>query len=131
MIVSIALGLLMSTGPAMSIAVENESGRAVKLAGMEVPTHYSDAPRTVLGPGSGDRIVTARGRIILPHDQAGADLVTLRYHDGEGNGCIFTTKVVRHTSAWSKLKPAATPIGSGQCDARTGRTIGDFVYVVR
>ena len=131
MTMTMVLGLLLNAGAVTTVAIENRSDQRVELASRQVPDHYMDSPRASLPAGAVDWIGSASGKIILPHDEADASVVTLRYMDRQGNGCAFTTTAVRHTNSWSKLKPSATPIGRGKCEASMGRTIGDFVYVIR
>jgi hypothetical protein len=126
-----ALLMLLNGSPSTTIAVENRSDRAMRLIHKRLPAHYPDAIPTRLAPGMSDRIGSVVGKIMLPHEHAAAEVIEVHYVDGAGNGCHFATRVVRHTDRWAKLKPSAVTIGDAECEARTGSTSGDFVYVVR
>jgi hypothetical protein len=123
----IVLGLFVST----TVAVENHSRQPVELTERQIPAHYAATPRSSIAAGGSDRIASTDGKIIMPNAEVAREAVSLRYLDARGNGCLFSTRIVQYTPAWSKLKPQAVPINGGKCKARTGRTIGDFVYVIR
>lgn len=122
-----ALGLFVGT----TVAIENHSGQRVELTERQIPSHYLAAARSSIAAGGSDRIASTTGKIMMPHAQAAVEVVSLRYVDPQGDGCLFTTRIVQHTGGWSKLKPLAVAINGGKCKAHTGRTIGDFVYVIR
>lgn len=124
-----AFALLAGNGP--TIVVENSSPHAMTLKATEMPSHYEPLPSTALLPTASVRSASRRGKILVPHAQGKAEAVRLHYADSAGNGCIFHVAATDHSASWKKLKPRAERVGTAVCEARTGRTIADFVYVVR
>jgi hypothetical protein len=127
MIVAVAL----LAGEATTILIENRSARSVQLSEARLPAHYAPLSRAPLVPQATDRVASTEGKLFVPHDQSGEEAVSLRYVDSEGRGCIFVVDPTPHSASWRKLKPRAHALRDAVCEAWTGRTIGDFVYVIR
>ena len=123
--------LALFGGEATTIQVENNSGRPMRLSAAQLPAHYAPLSRTPLMPQATDRVASVTGKLLVPHDRSAEEAVRLHYLDAEGRGCIFTVAPTPHSASWRKLKPRAQAVGGAVCEARTGRTIGDFVYVIR
>ena len=123
--------LALVSGDVMTIVVENDSPRVMTLKGADMPEHYDALPKAPLAPTASIRLASGKGKILVSHELSGAEAVRFHYADDTGNGCVFHVAATDHSASWKKLKPRAEPIGDGVCEARTGRTIGDFVYVVR
>jgi hypothetical protein len=124
-----ALALL--GGEAMTILVENSSTRPISLKAAKLPDHYAPLSRAPLMPQTTDRVASREGKLFVPHDRSEQEAVHLHYTDAKGRGCIFLVAPTPHSASWQKLKPRAQAVGGATCEARTGRTIGDFVYVIR
>ena len=114
-----------------TISVENNSHRKVILREAKIPGHYDPDPHKDIGPRGFDRLASRSGKILVPPGQGSAEAVRLVYADTVGNGCIFHLAPIEHSASWTELRPAAEPMGDAQCEARTGRTRGDYIYVVR
>lgn len=123
--------LTFLTAEATTILVENHSPRAVQLSDAQMPAHYAPLSRKPLMPQTTDRAASIRGKLFVPHDRGSEEAVTLQYLDAQGQGCIFMVAPTPHSASWQKLKPRAQSVGAAVCEARTGRTVGDFVYVIR
>jgi hypothetical protein len=123
--------LALLAGDATTISVENSSPRAFVLKTAEIPSHYEPLSIAALKPMASVRSVSRRGKIFVPHADSVAETVRLHFADERGNGCIFHVAATDHSASWKKMKPRAERLGDAVCEARTGRTIGDFVYVVR
>jgi hypothetical protein len=129
MLVLAALVMIMSE--ATTVLIENSSDRTVTLRESQIPDHYERLSRTTLVPQASDRAVSFTGKLLVPHDRSAAEAVRLHYVDARGEGCIFTVAPIDHSTSWKLLKPRAEAIGAAVCEARTGSTSGDFVYVIR
>ncbi|UUL84055.1 hypothetical protein [Sphingomonas qomolangmaensis] len=126
-----ALALFVGDGHGPTIVIENSSARALTLIAAEIPSHYAPLPQTPLLPTASIRTASRRGKIFVPHDHSKTEAVRIHYADDIGNGCVFHVATADHSASWKKLKPRAERRGNAVCEARTGRTITDFVYVVR
>lgn len=115
---------------ATTITVENRSARAISAGAPVMPTGYEDL-HAVIAPGTTSSAWKDGGKVLVPHDHAPAAAAALAYVDASGSGCRFSVEATRHSSAYAILRPVAEPIGAGRCEARTGSTIGDFVFVMR
>lgn len=115
---------------ATTITVENRSFRPVTMNARQAPPGY-EALHATIAPGAMSDAWKEGGKVLMPHDQAASATVRLDYVDANGAGCRFSVAPVRHSAAWAKVRPVAEPIGGGACEARTGSTIGDFVFIVR
>ena len=124
-----AVAALVTTST--TISVENNSLRQVSLRESKIPGHYGPDPLKGIGPRGFDRLASRTGKILVPPGQGSAEAVRLVYADAAGNGCIFHLAPTGHSASWTKLQPAAEPMGDAHCEARTGRTTGDYIYVVR
>lgn len=120
-----------SAGSATTVTVHNRSSASVALAVDDAPGGYEQHLRAVMEPGLISSVRKPGGKVLMPHDQADQPRFVIRYVDATGSGCRFSVTSVRHSGAYARAVPVAEPIGSGRCEARTGSTIGDFVFVVR
>lgn len=127
----IALTLLIGYGPGPTIVIENSSPRPLTLVTAQLPSHYAPLPAAPLLPTASIRTISRSGKIFVPHDHSKTEAVRIHYADDSGNGCVFHVAPTDHSASWKKLKPRAERLGAALCEARTGRTIADFVYVVR
>ncbi|WP_033919990.1 hypothetical protein [Sphingomonas sp. 37zxx] len=129
---SFALAALALLGTdAMSIVVENKTGRTFALSVIDLPGHYEPTKEADVVPASSVRIASRKGKILIPHPEIEAEAVHLHFADSMGNGCVFRVGAADHSSTWKLLKPNAQSMGDAVCEARTGRTIGHFIYVAR
>lgn len=130
----LAAAVLALATPAMvqatTLTVENRSGRQVSLTITKAPVDY-DVLDPTLRPGATFAAFKPGGKVLMPHDDADRATFEITYVDQRGAGCRFGVMPIRHSTTWTKIKPMAAPIGDGRCEARTGSTIGDFVFVVR
>lgn len=116
---------------ATTVTVHNRSAAPVRLAVDKSPNGYEEYLRPVMGPGLISSVRKPNGKVLMPHAQADQASFVIRYVDEQGSGCRFSVLPVRHSGAYTRALPVAEPIGDGRCEATTGSTIGDFVFMVR
>lgn len=115
-----------------TILVENASGAQMTLIEASLPQHYEPlVPATTVAPAETVRSMSRTAKILVPHSASAEEAVRLHFTDARGNGCVFEVAPTPHSPTWQKMRPRARALGTATCEARTGRTIGDFVYVVR
>jgi hypothetical protein len=130
---SLAALFLAAATPATAttVTVANLSDRSHRLEVVRPPTDLDAELRDVVRPGAMATARKAGGKVLAAIDEADRAAFSMRYLDERGHGCHFGVIPVRHTSFMARLVPQASPVGAGRCEARTGSTIGDFVFVVR
>lgn len=124
------MALLLTPAPAKTVVIENRTERPVHLRENRMPGHFVNAPTARIAPGSAEWLGSPLGKIMVPVSEADQHRLELSYVDEQGNGCRFVAAIETHSNAWVRLRPAASAIGTARCEARTGRTVGDFVYVI-
>lgn len=128
LLLSIALGV-PGFASATTIRVENRSNANLKLTVKHAPGDVLHNLARTLSP-HGITFVRRPGvKVLTPTDEAKADLIDIIVIDRNGRGCHFRTIAEPHSDALVLIVPVATSIGLAHCEARTGRTIGDFVFV--
>ncbi|WP_010544100.1 hypothetical protein [Sphingomonas elodea] len=128
LLLSIALcapGLASAT----TVRVENRSDITLKLHVEHARADIKRHLRPTLSPHTSTFVRQVGGKVLAPRDEANGHLVDIVVTDATGRGCRFRTVAERHSDAMVLIVPVAAPVGAGHCEARTGRTIGDFVFI--
>lgn len=114
-----------------TIAIENRSRGTLILAVDKSPKGHEAGLAGTLPPGRATAAVKPSAKILSPRSEVDEHLFDLRYVTEAGDGCRFRTVVESHSAAFAQIVPVADPIGRGRCEATTGATRGDFVFLAR
>jgi hypothetical protein len=114
-----------------TIAIENHSTEPLVLKVDRSPKGHEATLAGVLAPGRMTAAVKPAAKVLSMHHEAEDHLFDLRYIDETGDGCRFRAVREPHSPAFVRIVPIADPIGNGRCEARTGPTQGDFVFLAR
>ncbi|WP_245653719.1 hypothetical protein [Sphingomonas pituitosa] len=114
---------------ATTIRVENRSNANLKVSVKHAPGDVLQALPPTLSPHAIAFVRRPNVKVLTPTEEAKADLIDIIVTDRNGRGCHFRTIAEPHSDALVLIVPVATAIGSAHCEARTGRTIGDFVFL--
>lgn len=114
-----------------TIAVENHSRGTLVLELERSPKGHEAQLAGVLPPGRATAAVKPASKVLSPSAEAEDHVFELRYVDEAGDGCRFRAIVEPHSPAFARIVPVADPIGRGRCEASTGSTRGDFVFLAR
>ncbi len=114
---------------ATTIRVENRSSTKLKLTVKHAPGDVIHTLPPTLSPHAIALVRRPGVKVLTPTNEAAADLIDIVVTDRNGRGCHFRTIAEPHSDALVLIVPVATAIGSSHCEARTGRTIGDFVFI--
>jgi hypothetical protein len=114
-----------------TIAIENHSRGTLTLALERSPKGHEAKLAGTLPPGRATAAVKPAAKILSPQAEAEDHVFDLRYVDEAGDGCRFRAVVERHSPAFARIVPVADAIGRGRCEASTGATRGDFVFLAR
>lgn len=114
-----------------TIAIENHSRGTLTLEVERSPKGHEAQLAGTLPPGRATAAVKPAAKVLSTRAEAEDHVFDLRYVDEAGDGCRFRTVVEGHSSAFARIVPVADAIGRGRCEAGTGATLGDFVFLAR
>lgn len=114
-----------------TVTVSNLSGASLRLHVEQPLAGYERNLDETVPPGDTALASKPGGKVLATKADARRSAFAISYLDDKGSGCRFSASPVRHTTEMALIVPAAEPVGDRRCEARTGSTIGDFVFVVR
>ncbi|KTF68125.1 hypothetical protein ATB93_15215 [Sphingomonas sp. WG] len=114
---------------ATTIRVENHSAATLSLSAHDATGGLQRQLRGTLLPHASTFVRRPGGKVLALRREADKHLFDIVVTSEDGRGCRFRTVAEQHSEEWVLIIPVAHPIGTGRCEARTGRTIGDFVFI--